>query len=813
MSVVVVEEARLVGRSIKRVEDKRLITGHGHFIDDLNLGRTYHLAIYRSPVAHGRIKRLDVSKALSSPGVVTVLTGEDVVRMSNPFPVGIPNPPKYYCMAVNKLRYVGEPVAAVVAKDRYTAQDALELIELEYEPLNVVTDPEDAIRDDAPILHEELGTNLVWHRILKYGNVEDAFSAADKIVSIRVRFPKYSSTPLETYAAVASYDEASKVLTIWSNFQGPWTMVSVLASALRMSEDKIRMITPPDIGGGFGIKSSIYPYLALVSLAAIKARGPVKWVETRREHLLASSSHTDRVTVLEAAVKNDGTILGVKSRIIDNMGAYIRAPEPGSILRPLGNSVGAYKFRNLLIDAKAVVTNKSMTGPNRGYGCQHLYFGLERLMDTIANELGLDPAEVRFRNLITPNMMPYVTPTGGIYDAGDYPAALRLALQLIDYGRFRLEQKEALKEGKYLGVGIAMVVDPAGSNMGYVTVAYPPEIRSRSDYLPKSGSANLARIKLLPSGKVVVKADVNPQGQGHETSIAQIVADEIGIGLDDVIVDTYLDSFNDLWTVSTGSYSSRFAAFQASAVVLAARKLRKKILEIASKILGCGEGELVIRQGRVHHKNDVNRGISLKRLAGTVYWNPTSLPSDVEPLLEVSAAYNPPMTKPPAPDDTINSSGAYSVLAEAAKVEVDLETCQVKILKYVSVHDSGKIINPAIADGQVYGSIVHGLGGAMYEELVYDRESGQLLTSTFADYLCPTALEMPNNIKIAHLETPSPFTILGAKGIGEASTESAPVLIANAVEDALRPLGIKIYEIPLTSAKLWELIKKAKGGK
>lgn len=811
MEVITLERQRWVGRPVKRVEDRRLTTGRGEFLDDLGPGRFYHLAIFRSPVAHGRIIRVDVSRALSAPGVVAALTGQDVVRMSDPFPVGIPKPPKYYCMAVNKVRYVGEPVAAVVARDRYSAEDALELIEFGYEPLGAVTDPEAALRSDAPILHEELGSNVVWHRVLRYGDVEEAFAAADRVVSIRVRFPKYSSTPLEPYAAAASYDDSSGVLTIWSNFQGPWTMVSVLAKSLRMPEDRLRMITPRDIGGGFGIKSSIYPYLALVSLAAIKAGGPVKWIETRREHLLASSSHTDRVTELEAAVKNDGTILGVKSRIIDNMGAYIRPPEPGSILRPLGNSVGAYRFRNLLIDAYAVVTNKSMTGPNRGYGCQHLYFGLERLVDEVAHELGLDPAEVRFRNLITPDQMPYTTPTGGIYDGGDYPALLRLALQLIDYERFRMEQREALREGRYLGIGLAMIVDPAGSNMGYVTVAYPPEVRSRSDYLPKSGSANLARLRLLPSGKVVVKVDVNPQGQGHETSTAQIVAEELGLSIDDVVVDTRVDSFTDPWTVSTGSYSSRFAGFQASAIVLAARKLKEKILEIAASILGCSMEELEMGGGRVYMRNNVDRGVSLRRLAGTVYWNPTSLPPGVEPLLEASAAFNPPSVRPPSPDDTVNSSGTYASIAEAVTVEVSPETGEVKILKYVSVHDSGRIINPLIVEGQILGSILHGLGGAMYEELVYDEESGQLLTSTFADYLCPTALEMPMDIKIAHLETPSPFTLLGAKGTGEGSSESAPVVIANAVQDALRPLGVKIREIPLTTSKVWQLIREARG--
>ncbi|MCS7142178.1 MAG: xanthine dehydrogenase family protein molybdopterin-binding subunit [Aigarchaeota archaeon] len=811
MGVTVLEQRRWIGKPVKRVEDSRLIKGLGDFIDDLSEFRNaYHLAVFRSPIPHGIIKRVDVSRALKYPGVVAALTGRDVLETSDPFPVGILNPPKYYSMAINKVRYVGEPVAAIIARDKYSAYDATELVDFEYEPLKHVIDPEDAIKSDAPLLHEELGSNVVWHRKLSYGNVSEAFASADRIVTTKVRFPRYSSVPLEPFAAVAYYDKASGVMTIYCNFHGPWTMYSVLSKALRLPEDRLRVITTRDIGGGFGIKSSIYPFLTLVALAAKKVDGPVKWIETRREHLLSGSSHSERVATLEAAVKNDGTILGIRHKIIDDVGAYIRAPEPGCVLRGLGNNVGAYKFRNLEIDAYIVVTNKIQTGPNRGYNCQHLYFGLERLVDKIAYELQMDPAEVRFRNLIPPEMMPYTTPTGGIYDSGDYPTLLKTALNLIDYGRFREEQKRALAEGRYLGVGLAVIVDPAGSNMGYVTVAYPPEFRARSDYLPKSGTANLARIRMLPNGKFVVKSDVNPQGQGHETSISQIVAEELGVDISDVIVDTWLDSFTDPWTVSTGNYSSRFAAVHASAVALAARKLKDKIFEIAAALLNCNKNDLAVRDGNVYSTREPGRSISLKRIAGTVYWNPSSLPSNIEPLLEASAAFNIPLVKAPAPDDTVNSSATYASAADAVKVEVDIETGEVKILKYVSVHDCGRIINPIIVEGQIIGSLLHGIAGALYEELVYDKETGQPLSSTFADYLCPTASEMPMNIEIDHLETPSPLTILGAKGTGEASTESAPVAVANAVEDALRPLGVTVNELPLYSWRVWELIRRAR---
>jgi len=797
-----------IGKPVRRIEDRRLLVGKGLFVDNLRPGPMLHLAILRSPYAHAKILKIDSSEALKQAGVVTVLTGEDVAKMTKPFPVGVLNPPKYYCMAVDKVRYVGEPVAAVVARDRYVAEDALELIDVEYEPLPAVVDPEEAISSGAPLLHEELGTNVAWHRTLKYGNVDAAFSQADRVVSLKLRFPRYTSAPLEGYGVIASYDEATGKLTIWSNFQGPWTMYAIAVNSLNVPEEKVRHIVPPDIGGGFGIKSSMYPYLVLVAIAAIKAKATVKWIETRREHLMASSTHPDRIQYLEAAIKNDGTVLGIKTTLLDSIGAYIRAPEPCSILRTLGNFVGPYRVQNLLIDAYSIHTNKCPTGPNRGLGCPHLYFGWERLMDTIADILGMDPAEVRFRNLIQPEQMPYVTPTGGIYDSGDYPRALRLALDMIEYDKIREEQRKAWRDGRYIGVGIGIGVDPAVSNMGYVTVAIPPEVRARRDYLPKSGSRNRARVKMASTGKVVVSVDVNPQGQSHETTIAQIVAEELGVRPEDVEVDCSMDSL-EFWTVSSGTYSSRFAASQASAVALAARKLKEKILQIASYFLDARVEDLELKEGYVCVRDEPSRAIPLRRIAGAVYWNPSQLPKEIEPVLEATATFDIPTLKPPDENDRLNSSGTYGFVADIAKVEVDIETGIINVLKFVSVHDVGRVLNPMIVEGQVHGSIMHGLGGALYEELIYNDE-GQLLTTTFEEYLCPTAVEALRDIKVGHIESPSPYTVLGAKGVAEASSETTPACIANAVEDALKPLGVKIRELPLTQEKVWKLIKEAK---
>lgn len=798
-----------VGSSVKRREDRRLLTGTGRFIDDLSLPNLYHAAILRSPFAHARVRRVDVHNALKMPGVVGILTGEDVAKMSQPFPVGVQRPPRYFAAAADKVRYVGEPVAVIVATDRYRAEDGAEAIEVEYEPLSVVVDPERALEPDAPVLHEEIGTNVAWHRSLQYGDVDRAFQEADCIVTERFVFPKYSSTPMETFGVVASFAAANGHLTIWSNFQGPFTMYSVVAKALNIPEQKIQFIVPPDIGGGFGIKTSMFPYLALIGLAAIKTGVTVKWIEDRFEHLLSSSSGTDRVSELAAAVKKDGTILGLRAKILDNVGAYIRAPEPGCILRPLGNFVGAYKIQSVAIDGYTVHTNKSMTGPNRGYGCQQHYFGLERLVDLIAAKVGLDPAEVRRRNFIQPGEFPYTTPTGGIYDSGDYPAALAKALEMGDYRRLREEQQRARKQGRLVGIGICTAVDPSVSNMGYVTVALDPQERSRPDYLPKSGALEAATVQIQPLGQVSVVLSTTPQGQGHETIAAQIVADELGISPEEVEVVEEFDTSRSVWSVSSGSYSSRFAAIGASAVALAARKVKEKLLRIAAYKLGAEVADVELWDRHVVVKGSPEQAISLKRIAGAVHWHPQDLPAGMEPGLQETAVFGFSQAGPPDTQDRINSSNTYGFIAEVVVVEVDPETGEPKILKYISVHDAGTIINPQLVEGQIYGGALHGIGGALYEELAYDG-NGQLLTGTFVDYLCPTAAVAPK-LDIGHVVSPSPFTVLGSKGCGESSSMTAPAAIANAVADALAPLGVRINELPLTPDRLWRLLQTAKG--
>ncbi|MBI2207166.1 MAG: xanthine dehydrogenase family protein molybdopterin-binding subunit [Candidatus Rokubacteria bacterium] len=797
-----------IGRPINRVEDARLLMGRGRYVDDLAFRDVYHAAILRSPHPHARIVSLDVSAALRAPGVVGAVTGADVAAATRPFLVGIQTPVQYYSTAIDTVRYVGEPVAVVVARDRYVAEDALELIRVEYEPLPAVVDPERALAPDAPVLHEAVGGNVACHRRMTYGDPDRAFREADVVIRERFRFPKYSSTPIETYGVVASFDPSDGVLTVWSNFMGPFILHPLVARALQMPENKLRFVIARDIGGSFGIKCSLFPYLTLIGLAAMKTGVAVKWIEDRREHLLASGNGADRVSERELAATKDGTILGMRFHVIDNVGAYVRSPEPACTFRPIGNWVGPYRFEHLEMDATVVMTNKSPTGPNRGYGCQQLYFETERMVDLLAERLGLDPAEVRRRNFIGAHEFPYRTPTGGLYDSGDYGAALDRALEVARYDELRREQARARAAGKLFGIGIAVAVDPSVSNMGYVTVALDAQYRAKPEYLPKSGAIESATVKIDPLGRVMVVMGTAPQGQGHETVVAQIVADELTVTPDDVTVVDEMDTFTRTWGISSGTYSSRFGSIGTSAVALAARRLRSKVLDFTAHVTGVARDELELRDGTVvaPRVRDA-RPYTFKELAGRVHWNMDSLPEDMEPGFHASASFAFPEAKPPDELDRVNSSNTYAFIAEVMAVEVDPSVGTVKIVRYVTVHDAGVVINPKIAEGQIYGGALHGLGGALYEELLYD-DDGQCLTATFMDYLVPTAVEAPE-IDIAHVVTPSPFTTLGSKGLGESSCMTAPAVVANAVSDALGPLGLRVTELPLTPNRLWALLRSA----
>jgi 2-furoyl-CoA dehydrogenase large subunit len=757
-----------VGRPLPRLEDEALLRGRGRFIDDLDpVANARDAAVLRSPFAHARIVRLDASPALELPGVVGVLTGADVAELSRPFPAGIDSPIPLYAAAHETTRYVGEPVAVVVAKNRYVAEDAIELIDVEYEPLEPVLDAERAASTEA----------CVSDRSFHYGDVEAALAGADLVVRERYRFPRWSCTPVECYGVVCDWNAAEGSLTAWANFQGPFTLHSVAAGALGLPRAKLRLITPSDSGGSFGIKSAVFAYVVLMGLASRKLGVPVRWIEDRLEHLAASSSASGRVTHVEAGFSSDGELLALRYDTIEDVGAYVRAPEPATLYRMHGSLSGAYGVSNVAARNRVVLTNTMPSGLNRGFGGPQLYLALERTMTIAADRLGLDPAELRRRNLIPQDAFPYRTPSGALYDSGDYRGCFDDALELADYPARRDAAAAARDKGHLVGVGIACVVEPSISNMGYITLAEPAEIRG----LPKSGNAEGCSISISPLGGITVRTATTPQGQGHRTVIAQVVADRLGVHPADVEVLSEVDTSTSPWTIASGNYSSRFSGVGVGAAVAAAERLAAKIAAVRA-YLG-------------------DEGASLRRVAGTVHWNPESLPDRLEPGLAVTAYYAAPNLLPPDEDDAVASSASHGFVVDVAVVEVDRETGEVAVLDYVTVHDAGRLLNPLLAEGQVRGGLAHGAAAALFERHVYDTD-GNLLTGSFMDYLAPTAPDLPT-ARIGHRQSPSPFLPLGAKGLGEGTTMSVPAAIANAVADAL---GRDDVEPPFTPGRVWELL-------
>ena len=749
-----------VGRALPRFEDEALLRGEGRFMDDIEpVPHARHAAIVRSPFAHARIESIDATAALEQPGVVGVLTGADVVAMSKPFPAGVENSAPYYSAANGVARYAGEPIAVVVAETRYVAEDGADLVAVEYDPL----DPEELA------IHE---------RSFSYGAVDAAFDAADVVVRGTYNFPRWTCAPVECYGVIADWRADS--LTAWANFQGPFTLHSVAAAALGLPGSKLRLITPPDSGGSFGIKSSVFAYVVLMALASRKLGVPVRWTEDRLEHLAASAHATGRSTELEAAFAADGELLGLRYAVEEDVGAYVRAPEPATLYRMHGSLSGAYRVRNVAARNRVVLTNRCPSGLNRGFGGPQLYYAIERMMDRAARRLEIDPAELRRRNLV--REFPYTTPSGGLYDSGDFEGALEEALEIVRYAERRAEQNR-LRDSEpqtRIGIGVACVVEPSVSNMGYITLALTPDERAAG--LPKSGNSEGCIITIGPLGGISVRLSTTPQGQGHRTVAAQIVADRLGVKLEDVEVISELDTSTNAWTVASGAYSSRFSGVGAGAVAAAADKLAAKIAAI-----------------REHVGDD----ISLRRVAGMCHWSPESLPDGMEAGLSAVAFYSAPHLDPPDVEDRVASSSAHGFIVDVAVVEVDPETGAVRVLDYVTVHDAGKLLNPLIVDGQVHGGFAHGAAAALFERIVYD-EDGALLTGTFIDYLCPTAPDIPP-LTVVHRETPSPTLPLGAKGIGEGNTMSVPVAIANAVADAL---DVDEVELPLTPPRVWELLHR-----
>ena len=787
------------GQAITRFEDGDLLRGRGRFADDVAVpAGTLHAAIVRSPHAHAELRGVDCAAALALPGVACVVTGDDARRWTKPFAVAVKTAMEQWCLALDRVRYVGEPVAVVLARDRATAEDAAERVAVDYRPLPPAIDPEAALDPAAPPLHPAIGSNVVSDRSFRYGDPDAAFAGAAHRISIAARYPRNTGAPIECFVVVAEYLPGEATYDVLANFQGPFAMHPVMAMALGVPGNRLRLRTPPHSGGSFGTKHAVFPYVVLMALAARKAGRPVKWAETRLEHLVAATAATGRVTRLSAAVDRDGVVSALDWDQIEDCGAYLRAPEPATLYRMHGNMTGAYRVRHLAIRNRVVLTNKTPSGLVRGFGGPQVYFALERLMQRIAERLGLDPLEVIRRNLVTD--FPYRCAAGAVLDSGDYRAGLDLAASRGGLAALRQRRDARRAEGRLYGIGYATVVEPSISNMGYITTVLTPQERARAG--PKDGAQAAATVAIDPLGAVSVRIDSLPQGQGHRTVTAQIAADAFGLRADAIRVAAAFDSDAQAWSIAAGNYASRFAGAAAGAVHLAAMRLRDKLARIAAAQLNRRPEDLVFADGRVFAAANPENSLSFARVAAASHWSPGSLPAPDAPALAETVFWSPAALAAPSAADEINSSAVYGFVFDFCGVEVERETGTVSVDRYVSLHDAGRIHNPALFDGQVRGGFAMALGAALYERLVHGAD-GEMLTGSFLDYTLPTAAMVPE-LAILHQETPSPVTPLGAKGVGEGNSMSTPVCIANAVADAL---GVDQVSLPLTPERVLRLIR------
>jgi carbon-monoxide dehydrogenase large subunit len=778
--------AKYFGASVRRREDPRLLTGDGRFVDDLKLPGLLHATVLRSLHAHARVRAIRTEAAARLPGVVRVFTFNDLRRWMKPLPTFGSPPPglaarvefklkhaPQYPLAQAAVRYVGEPLALVVADSAYVAADALDLIEVEYEPLPSVTDDEAGGEVGAPLLHPEWGDNVAVAFTHAAGDPEGAFSSAEVVVRERFRIQRYVGMPIEPRGVVATHDRRDGTLTTWNATQVAHFTQQAVAETLELALHKVRVIAP-DIGGGFGTKACSYAEDVLIPLVARELSRPVKWAETRREHMTSGAHARDQLHAIELAATRDGTILAVRDRIWLDLGAY----NSWGIVLPyntVAHLLGPYRIRNLQVEFKAVVTNKTPNAPYRGAGRPETVFAMDRIVDCLARELQRDPAELRRRNFIRTEEMPYdmgMPYRDGnplVYDSGDFPALLDAALQASGYAAFRMEQAPLRAKGIYHGIGISAYVE--GTGIG-----------------PYEG----ASVKFDLTGRVLVATGACSQGQGHETSFAQIAADVLGVPLDWV---TVIGGDTDRIPFGIGTFASRSAVVAGNAVAAASRKVREKVVEAAAKLLEARPDDLEIEAGEVFVRGVPSSAISLAKVIQASL--PTfAAPGVVPPTFEATDYHHVPTV-------------TYASGVHVARVEVDPETGAVKLLRYLVAHDCGHVINPMIVDGQIHGGVAQGVGGALFEEMVYD-EAGQLLSSGFMDYHIPLADELPF-IETVHLEFPSPRNPLGIKGLGEGGAISPPAAIANAIEDALAPFGVRITATPMTASRLAALLRLDRG--
>jgi len=770
-----------------RVEDAYLLTGKGQFLDDLPApAGLLHAAVVRSPIAHGTITSVDAQAALALKGVRAVLLAEDVLAWSQPFVVSVKSPLKQYCLAVDRVRYVGEPIAVVVAESRALAEDGAALVTVVLGPQPAVVDSTEALKEGAPLLHPELGSNCIVDRSYLYGDVDGAFAKADLVLEEDFCYPRNSCTPMETGGVVAEFCAHDGSYDLRSNFMGPFSLHVVAAAALKVPGNRLRHRSPRDSGGSFGVKQAMLPYLVMAALASRKAGAPVKFIEDRLEHLTALTSATARSTRLKAAIRRDGKILALDFDQIEDCGAFLRAPEPATLYRMHGCMTGAYAIESLRIRNRVVMINKTPTGLVRGFGGPQVYFALEGLVRRIAETIGKTVPEVMAVNLVPPESFPYRAAAGALYDSGDYSAALDCLLAHPVYQRMQEKKQQYTAEGRLYGIGYAAIVEPSISNMGYITTVLTADQRAKAG--PKNGALATATVSIDPTGAITVILASAPAGQGHQTVTAEVVARVFGLSAQAVVVNTELDTQKDAWSAGSGNYSSRFAGAVAGCAQIAAIRLKAKLSVYAAALWHCKPDEIVFESGQVRSRKDPSQSMGFSRLAGTFHWSPAltqeALGTEQGLGLRETAFFSPETLSAPDAQDRVNTSAAYGFVLDVCGVEIDTDTCQVRIDEYLTIHDAGTLLNPSLADGQIYGAFAQGVGAALYEEFLYDVD-GNFQSGTFADYRLPTAMEVPRPT-IVHLCTPSPFTPLGAKGLGEGNNMSTPICIANAVGDALK---------------------------
>ena len=765
-----------IGRAMKRVEDPRLVKGAGTYIDDLRLPGMLHALILRSPHAHARIRSIDTAAAKEIAGVVAVLTGADVNDACGAVPCAAAIPdlksPRHTALAGDRAYFVGHAVAVVVAENPYVARDAIDVIDVDYEPLPVVADAEKAAAPGSPLTHPELGTNVAFTHIAAGGSdIEDAFRKADRVVRHRLYHQRLTPMPIEPRGVVASYHRGEGTLTLWTSTQIPHLIRTLLPGMIGIAENKLRIVAP-EVGGGFGAKLNLYAEEALCAHLAMRLNAPVKWIESRRENAASTIHGRDQIGDYEVAIKNDGTILGIKSRTIADLGAYNQLLTP--MVPTLTGLVltGCYRIPAVKIEIVGVYTNKMSTDAYRGAGRPEATYLIERLMDVVAREVGVDRVDLRMKHFPSPTEFPFATACGLTYDSGNYQAALAKAKDLAGWDQLMTERVEARAAGRLFGVGVSTYVE---------ICAMGP-----SKAMP-AGGWEWGCVRMEISGKVTVITGVSPHGQGQETAFAQIAGDRLGVPIDDIVV---LHGDTNIAHYGRDTYGSRGTAVGGSAIARCIDKIIAKAKTLAAHLFETTEDYVTFERGVFRAPGISNREIPWTELAGEAYVA-KNLPAGLEPGLEASSFFEP-------------ENFTFPFGTHICVVEVDQDTGHTAIKKYIAVDDCGVQVNPLLVEGQLQGGIAHSIGQALFEQTIYDAD-GQLLTGEFMDYAIPRAVDIPEYV-LGHTVTPSPVNPLGVKGAGEAGTIGSTPAIANAVLDALEPLGITHLDLPLTPERVWRAI-------